>query len=66
MSGIGAKPLTRVKGRPALIRSLRALLIRVHRFGRARAVSQPDRRWAAALIDALTAAVAEAEREGQP
>ncbi len=44
---------SRIKGRQALVRSLRGLLIRVHRFGRGRARSPEDVRWAARTIDAL-------------
>jgi hypothetical protein len=46
-----------VKGRPAIVKSLRALLIRTHRFGRHRARTADDIRWAARLIDALTTAL---------
>jgi hypothetical protein len=44
----------RVKGRPALERSLRRLLIRVERFGRHRARTPEDMRWCARTIDALS------------
>lgn len=47
---------SRVTGRAAIERSLRSLLIRAHRFGRHRATSPADCRWAAQMIDALTAA----------
>lgn len=56
--------LSRVKGKPALVRSLRGLLIRVHRFGRARATSDADRFWTARLIDALEAALEVADPSG--
>jgi hypothetical protein len=46
---------THVKGRPALERSLQALLVRVHRFARARAASAADRAWAARMIHGLQA-----------
>ena len=39
MSSIGAQVQTRVKGRPAITRSLRSLLLRVHRYGRGRATT---------------------------
>ena len=58
---IGARPLHRVKGRPALTRRLRGLLIAVHRFSRARATTDADRRWTARMLDALTAALAVAD-----
>jgi hypothetical protein len=44
----------RVKGRWALERSARSLLLRVHRFGRCRAVSREDLLWCARAIDSLT------------
>jgi hypothetical protein len=50
----------RVVGRPAIVRSLRGLLLRVHRFGRHRARSRADVMWSARLLDALTDAVATA------
>ena len=52
---------SRIKGRPALVRSLRGLLLRVHRFGRHRARSRQDMQWAAVRIDALDAALLSAE-----
>jgi hypothetical protein len=58
MPDIGAKPVHRVKGRPALLRRLRGLLVAAHRFGRARAVTPDDRLWSARLVDALTHTVA--------
>ena len=39
----GRRLLSRVKGRPALERRLRGLLVAVHRFDRSRAVSRDDR-----------------------
>lgn len=47
----------RIKGKPALIRSARGLLLRVHRYGRGRAATSADLRWAARAIDALDVAV---------
>jgi hypothetical protein len=61
MSGLNCRPVSRVKGRPALVRSLRGLLIRVHRYGRCRAATSADQAWAAAVIDALFAALAVAD-----
>lgn len=46
----------RIKGRPALVRSLLGLLVRCHRFGAHRAITDADIRWCAAVLDALTAA----------
>ena len=51
---------SRVKGRPAIVKSLRALLLRTHRFGRHRARTADDIRWAGALVAALTSALAAA------
>jgi hypothetical protein len=45
----------RTVGRPAIERSTRALLIRVHRFGRHRATSPANVQFAARWIDGLTA-----------
>jgi hypothetical protein len=57
---------SRVKGKPALVKSMRALLIRTHRFANHRARSASDVLWAAAVIDALTATLQAAERhEGE-
>jgi hypothetical protein len=44
-------------------RSIRALLIRVARFGQHRAATAHDRLWAAATADGLRALVADRERE---
>ena len=52
---------SRIKGRPALVRSLRGLLLRVHRFGRGRARTPQDMQWAARVLDSLYAALATAE-----
>jgi hypothetical protein len=43
----------RVKGRPALIRATRGLLLRVHRYGRGRARTPDEIRWTARALDAL-------------
>jgi hypothetical protein len=58
---IGAKPIHRVKGRPALVRRLRGLLLAVHRYGRARATTADDHQWTARMLDALTVAVTVAD-----
>lgn len=47
----------RIAGKAALVRSTRGLLLRVHRFGRGRARTPGDVRWAARAIDALDAAL---------
>lgn len=51
-SGVG-----RVRGRGAIVRSLRWLLIRVYRFGSHRATSQEECAWAARLADDLSSAL---------
>lgn len=57
MPEINARPVHRIKGRPALVRRLRGLLVAAHRFGRHRATSPDERQWSAGLVDALTVAV---------
>ena len=42
---------SRVRGRAALVRRLRALLVAVHRFGRARARTRAKVAWAARMIE---------------
>jgi hypothetical protein len=54
---------SRIKGRPALVKRLRALLIAVHRFGNRRAHTASDVLWCATLLDALTSALAAADGE---
>ena len=51
---------SRVQGRAALERAIRRLMIRCHRYGRARATSAADTQWAAIVIDRLGAALMEA------
>ncbi len=57
MRELDARPVHRVKGRPALLRRLRGLLVAAHRFGRHRATSPAERLWAARLVDGLTTTV---------
>ena len=45
--------VSRVKGRPALERRMRSLLLAVGRFANYRAFTSRDRRWAAAVVDRL-------------
>jgi hypothetical protein len=52
---------SRIKGKPAIVRSLRGLLLRVHRYGRGRARTPQDVTWAAHTLDALGDALAVAE-----
>ena len=66
MSGLDARPLHRVKGRPALVRSLRSLLIRVHRFGKGRARTHEDVLWTARTVDVLSAALDVADPRPRP
>lgn len=58
----GREMTTRVRGRAALERSLRLLLIRTHRYGRHRARTAADRQWCARAIDGLTALLCEDAR----
>jgi hypothetical protein len=48
---------SRIKGRPALVRRLRGLVVAVNRFGRHRARSREDVWWSARTIDALSIAL---------
>ena len=48
---------SRVKGRAAILRSLRLLLIRAARFSQYRASTPVDQAWAAVAVDSLTALV---------
>src|SRR4029453_3074375 len=57
--------MSRIKGRPALVKRLRGLLIAVHRFGRVRARTSDDIQWTAALLDALYGALSKAEDTGR-
>lgn len=54
--GVGS----RIAGRGSLLRSLRALLRRVRRYGEHRAASPDEQRWMARLYDGLTAVFDEA------
>ena len=47
----GRRVLSRVKGRPALEKRQRGLLVSIHRFGRARAVTRAELAWAARMIE---------------
>jgi hypothetical protein len=55
----------RCVGRHAIERSTQALLMRVHRFGRHRATSPENIRWAARAIDGLTALLEHGEPHGE-
>ena len=52
---------SRIKGRPALTKRLRLLLIAVHRFNTRRARSASDVMWSAQVMDLLTEAIGIAE-----
>lgn len=58
------RPKTRVKGKPALTKSLGGLLIRAQRFARCRATTPADCWWAARVIEALEHAYAVARTHG--
>lgn len=67
MSAIGIRPCSRIKGRPALVRRLRGLLVAVHRYGKGRARTPEEVRWAAKMLDRLQHALDGAEGfEGPP
>jgi len=57
MRDLDVRIKSRVKGRPAITRSLTGLLLRAHRFARCRATSRADQHWAARVIDSLTASL---------
>lgn len=52
--------VSRVAGRGSILRSLRALLRRVQRYGEHRAATTDEQRWTARLHDGLTAAFEDA------
>jgi hypothetical protein len=54
----GRKLHSRIRGRAALERRMRALLIAVHRFARGRATAPAELRWCARVIDSLSAVLA--------
>lgn len=61
----GRRMHTRVRGRQALEKRLRAVLVAVHRFGRCRAAIDADRRWTAHTLDRLTAVLQESASHDQ-
>jgi hypothetical protein len=63
---LGAALPSRIKGRQSLLRRLRGLLLAVARFAEHRARTEADRRWAAAVLDHLAAAVQAADPDGAP
>jgi hypothetical protein len=63
----GRRLVSRVKGRAALEKRLRALLVSVHRFGRCRAATEADRQWTARAIDRLMDVITDTPvREAKP
>ena len=62
MRDAGRLGASRVKGRAALVRRLRGLLLAAGRFSVRRAVTAEDRRVAAVLVDGLRHVLVEAER----
>jgi len=54
---------SRIKGKPALVRRLRGLLVAVQRFSLHRASTEADRWWSARTLDALTAALSVATED---
>lgn len=66
MSGLNCRPVTRVTGRPALLRRLRALLVAAHRFARHRATTAADRDWSIQVLDGLTSTLQAADPAGAP
>ena len=66
MSGINAPVIHRIKGKAALVRRLRGLLLAVHRFGRGRARTHEDTLWTARVLDALQAALDVADPRPRP
>jgi hypothetical protein len=62
MAEKGTPTASRIRGRDSIVRSLRLLLIRVHRFGNRRARGAEDVAWAARMIDALTGALETGEK----
>lgn len=55
----------RVVGRPAIVRSLHGLHLRVCRFAQHRATTELDQRWAARTLDAIADALVVARDVGR-
>ena len=56
-----ARIASRIRGKAALLKSLRGLLVRAHRYANHRTRTRADIEWAAVLIDALGVALTLAE-----
>lgn len=66
MKGVdGSRMHTRVKGRPAIEKSLRALHRRVYRFATCRQITPQDYQWALDLCSALQVLIAEVPHQGK-
>jgi hypothetical protein len=61
----GRRLVSRVKGRPALEKRIRRLLVAAHRYGRHRACSRADVLWYAKAIDGLQALLQDGPQEGR-
>jgi hypothetical protein len=59
----GRPVASRIKGKAALMKRARGLLLAVHRYGRGRARDVEDIRWAAVFLDGLTSTLSAAERD---
>jgi hypothetical protein len=53
----GHPTASRIKGKPAIVKSLRSLLIRTARYGNRRAQRAADFKWSCCLLDALQIAL---------
>ena len=63
----GTATASRVRGKAAITRSLRLLLIRTARYGNRRAQRASDFKWSARMIDSLTQTLRVAEsHDGRP
>ena len=60
----GRRSPSRVRGRPALEKALRRVLLRTHRYARHRATSRRDLLWSARVIDGLDALLEDGEGRG--
>jgi hypothetical protein len=62
----GHPTASRIRGKDSIVKALRRLLLRTHRFGRGRARSAADIRWCALVLDGLTSTLSAAERDARP
>jgi hypothetical protein len=61
MRETAGRVLSRCRGKAALTRRLRGLLLSVHRYQRARVATDADARWSARLADDLQVALSHAD-----